>query len=165
MCRRRSDFPLWIGPSTRFVRPRGTDTLTSCSMGAPTGPVRPRISSAGVVGSAAVCGRAASTSDHQSGDEVEDRVDERVGAEDADHAINDRTRRRGTDRRDVALDAEPLVGGDDADDDGEDERLGEPDDDVAHTERRLELLDEDPRAEAEEAGGPDPPTEGDHRVG
>src|SRR5512133_729631 len=143
MWRMRSDLPLWIGPSTRWVRPCSTARLTSCRSGAPAGPVRWRTASAGPISGPVVGGL------DKARDDGEDRVDERVGAEDADHAEDHRPRRRAADRGDVALHIEPLVGGDDGDRDREDDRLPETDDDVAHGERALELLDEDAGAEAD----------------
>src|SRR5687767_6130443 len=98
-----------MGPRTRWLLPRRTPSVMSMSIGALHGPVRPTMASA--------------AGSDEAGNEVEDGIDDGVRDEDAEKREDDGARRRAADGGDATLDPEPFIGGDDADDRGEDQRL------------------------------------------
>src|SRR6476661_1112176 len=114
MWRMSIDFPAWIGPITRCVAPLGTATDTSWITGECSGPVR--------------CStRSTPCPSDEAGYEVENRIDESIGAEDEDERIHDGAGRGLADRRGTTFSAQPLVGCDDGDDQREDDRLPDAD--------------------------------------
>src|SRR5688572_5033387 len=120
-----------MGPSTTLVLARHASSEMSKIAGDSSGPVSPETS------------RTTSLTLGKAGDEVEDHVHERVGGQHPEHGVHDPARRRLADGRDPPFDVESFVGGHEPDDEREDHALAEPDDEVAHRERRTELLEEE----------------------
>src|SRR5690348_10995617 len=109
--------------------------------GEPAGPVRSWTSRA--------------RSEDESGDEVEDCIDERIRRENGEEAVNNSAACGLTNRRDASIDSEPFVRGDNGDDEREQDRLGDADCEVGGGERGTDLLEIVPRVEAEEERRPD----------
>src|SRR5690242_18503445 len=152
MWRMSIDLPAWIGPITRCVAPLGTATDTSWITGACIGPVR--------------CStRSTPWPSDEAGYEVENRIDEGISAEHADERIDHGARRRFPDGRGATLRAQPLVRCDDGDDQREDDRLADPDAEIAREERLADLAHEAVGRIAEEDGAPDPDAAEDERIG
>src|SRR5688572_3485627 len=147
------DFPECMGPRTTLVLPRQALSEMSKMAGDSSGPVSP------------VTSRTMSCTLGEARNEVEDDVDERVRGQHAEYRVHDSARRRLADRGDSPLDVEAFIGGDEPDDEREDHALAKPNHQVAHRERRTELLQEEGGAVIEEEGAPDPSAEDDQGHG
>src|SRR5688500_4547013 len=104
-----------MGARATLVRARQALSAMSKIAGASSGPVSPATSR--TTSLRATLG--------ESGDEVEDHVHERVGAEHAEHRVHDTASGRLADRGDPSLHVEAFVGRDEADDEREDDAFSE----------------------------------------
>src|SRR5919106_274383 len=118
-----------MGPSTTLVRLRHAASAMSKIAGDSSGPVR------------SVTCSTRSTTLGKSGNEVEDGIDEGVSRQHRKHRIHDRPRGRLADGGDAPLHVQSFVGGDQANDEGEDDALPQPDHEVAKLKRSAKLLD------------------------